>query len=354
MQIILQGMMVLLWLIFVPMLLGTAIEVWCQKEIQYRSAYLLGTFFMWAVFQLIAVLAIALQKTLTTVTYIWIFIIGLALIVSVVYLKTVYLKRKEVFLFRRPNIHLLNYQTKIVYILIVLVIGIEIVLYIFGVHKDLDDTRFVANSVVAWNRDRILLTNPQTGANWDGIYGEAQKDAVSPWTIYIALLARLMQIHPTIIAHTVLPVFLLVMSYFAYSLLVGACVKKEPFVQALFLLILCIAILFGRFSVYASATFMLTRIWQGKSCVVAVLLPYLLCWLIRLYDDVQNKRRYVVLALIHTAGCLLSGMGIILCALLSGAQIVSYGIQKRDWKVWLYGLFACIPNLFFALLFLKG
>ena len=355
MQIILQGMMVLLWLIFVPMLLGTAIEVWCQKEIQYRSAYLLGTFFMWAVFQLIAVLAIEKKVTLTYVMYGWIGIIFIGIVADLFYLskhlgiiRTSFKQLKTIIsTVKEQKIFLL-------YVFVVLIVGMELIIYFFGMHIDQDDSRFVTNSVIAWNRDTMLLANPQTGAIWDRPYGEAVKDAVAPWSIFIAMLSRLLFIHPTIVTHTVLPGFLLVMCYFAYSLLIGEMLRERKRDIIICMLLFCVFLLFGRLSIYTGATFILTRIWQGKAVVVAVMLPYILFWLMKLYDDCLNLKRYVVLMLIHIAGCLLSGMGITLCAILSGAQIGSYGLQKKKWQIWIYGGIACIPNLIYALLYMRG
>lgn len=352
---LIQGFLLFIWMLSVPILIGTGLVRWAYKKTNCMFGYLFGFMYMLAIFEIIAVPAIKLQIKLTTVMVLWLAIVVVSVIVSIIYFLNLHSDKQLVFRFQLKDYLKATCKKEIIiWSAVAFLIGIELVIYIFGMHSDLDDTRFVANSVVTWNRDSMLLVNPQTGMSYDRLYGEATKDAVAPWSMYVAMLARLVQIHPTILSHTVLPIFLLCMSYISYYFLIQVFVGKNKVFHALGMLFLCLFVLFGKCSAFSAATFMLTRIWQGKAIVASVTIPLLLVHLVAILDDYINRCLYVLLTILLLGSCVFSGMGLILGLLLTLSQIFIYGIQKRSLSIWSYGVLSCIPNFVLAILYLKG
>jgi len=55
----------------------------------------------------------------------------------------------------------------------------------------------------------------------------------------------------------------------------------------------------------------------------------------------------------NCAACLLSGMGLVFSALMTGCFVFGYALQKRSLKSLLLGVAACIPNLVLGILYLR-
>jgi hypothetical protein len=197
----------------------------------------------------------------------------------------------------------------------------------------------------------MLLNNPATG-EYEGTWqGELSKDVTSPWSFYIALISKLIHIYPTIFAHTILPVFLLLMAYgvfwlFGKSLFCGDLEKS-----CVFLFLIALLHTYFNSSVYTSATFMLTRVWQGKAVVAGIAIPMQLYLLYLLHQYEHKFGRYVLIMLCNTASCLLSGVGIILMAVITIIYGLYYALIDKKWLGILFILLTCIPNVIFALLY---
>jgi hypothetical protein len=169
--------------------------------------------------------------------------------------------------------------------------------------------------------------------------------------MYIAMLAKLSQIHPAIIAHTILPVFLLAMAYGAYWLIAEVLFPKKRENQYLFVILISIFNLFGCTSAYTSATFFLTRIWQGKSIVAGVVIPFLIAVMLMIREQKKGEHWILLIFLLNCGACLLSGMGIIFSALMVGCYLFVYAIEEKSLCILLSGVIVCVPNIIYGLLY---
>ena len=68
-------------------------------------------------------------------------------------------------------------------IIALLVIAGQMCVYIFGMHLDEDDARWIAEANDALVKNRMLLNNPATGEYIGRFVGEMIKDVFSPWSI---------------------------------------------------------------------------------------------------------------------------------------------------------------------------
>ena len=195
-----------------------------------------------------------------------------------------------------------------------LVIAYQMCVYIFKMHLDEDDARWIAEANDALVKNRMLLHNPATGEYIGRFVGEMVKDVFSPWAMYLAWLSRMTGVKAVVIAHTVYPPILLGLSYSAYYD-IGCQLFKGKDERGIFLLMVSVLNLFMAGNVYTQSVFTLTRIWQGKAVVAAVMIPAIFSIILQVqYED--HIRNWILMIVAGTSCCLFSGMGIAISFLL--------------------------------------
>lgn len=345
---------VLLWLVIFPMIIGYGIQKWAEKNANGPYALLYGTMFGWFVFEVLSVPAIRLQAAFHYVVFMWCFI-QIIMVIGVCYCNRDCLKQfclggqiRKGFLKQRTVIEI------VLILLTCLIIIAQMGMYVFGMSRDDDDARYVANAVAAVANDTMLLTNPYTGETLDAPVGELLKDSVSPWMMYVAAISKISKIHPAIMTHTVLPPILLLLTYIAYLVLANSLFEKDAHKKKiLFLFFVSFFVMFASVSIYSATTFSLTRIWQGKSIVAAVIVPLIYGFVPRFLEQQTAYKQYAVLLMINGASCLLSGVGIVLSGLMVGGLLFTYAIQTRKIAVLVLGMICCVPNLITGLLYMS-
>lgn len=351
MQYILQSIQVIIWLIIVPVVLGIGAYRICQEKWRISRCYLIGTTFMWAIFEILAVPAIKLKMEFHVLVQVWCTIMVGAFLMACSY---IWKNKDKIGQYRYHVLDLMKNKQK-TEICLWSVFGVLVVItcciYVAGAHYDSDDSRFVANAVATCNSDTMLLINPQNGNVLPMTAGELLKDVTSPWMIYIALLSKITLVHPAIIAHTIIPVFLLSMGYMACYLLAGCFVKESKW-QVAFLVSIVLFRIFSAFSSYAGSTFLLTRVWQGKAIVAGIMMPMLIFELIRLSEQF-SLGQVILITLINCATALMSGYGIVFAVVITGCFTFVYTIENKKLTYLISGMTACIPNLIFCILYLR-
>lgn len=314
----------------------------------FSFTYLSGQFVMWAAFEVIGVVAIYFRASFTLLFWIY-----TAMVVLLLGFGVRGWRKMGFSGFKKP-------EFSIFMILALLVIAYECTIYIFGMHLDEDDARWIAEANDALVKDRMLLHNPATGEYIGRFVGEMVKDVFSPWAFYLAWMSRLTGVKAVVLAHTAYPPVLLCLSYLVYFEM-GKCLFKKNPERWIFVLMVSVINLFMAGNVYTQSVFTLTRIWQGKAVVAAVMIPAVLMAILRIQNE-DTVGNWLFLAVIGTACCLFSGMGIAI-GLLSVFVYGGYVIIRAlilGWKnglkripLWLLCL---VPEIVYGLgyLTLKG
>ncbi|MCC6094094.1 MAG: DUF6077 domain-containing protein [Eubacterium sp.] len=307
-----------------------------------------GNLLMWAAFEAVAVPLIFLRADFRMVILLW--AIVLCAFVAVYALVR---RRLPIAVVRGrdlKNAGILHDRIAVLLLVLFLaVVAVQCVVYFWGMHLDEDDSRFVAHSVYTWKTNQMLTENPATGElnlnNWNGDY---LKDVFSPWMIYIALIARVIGIHPAITAHTILPVVLLVLSYIVWYLAGSELFENDKRKTFLFCFLIGILQLFFAGSTRTQSEFTLLRIWQGKAVVAGIGIPMILYGFLYLYRKQEDERFFWMLLVTDWTCCLLSGMGIILATAMIGMYSLWYVIAFRKWKmIWKVPL-VLLPSIFYG------
>lgn len=296
---LLNGLACLL-LFCMPFLVGS---VFRNKSLPIT--YLAGQIVMWAVFQMIAVPMIHLRTSFSLLFWIYTgVIVGIAAAGLLLRIRTK-IDKPEISVFLIIAIAIILYQCSV---------------YIFGMHIDEDDARWIAEANDALVKDKMLLFNPATGEYIGRFVGEMIKDVYSPWSMYLAWMSRITGTRAVVLAHTVYAPVLLILCYLAYYEM-GRQLFKGKSERGIFLLMVSIINMFFAGNVYTQSVFTLTRIWQGKAVVAAVIIPAVLTMILRIQNE-DHILDWFMLAATGCAACLFSGMGIAISLL----TISVYGV----------------------------
>lgn len=242
-------------------------------------------------------------------------------------------------------------------VLCILCILFQLVLVVFYRHTDDDDAWYLGLAVSAYETGEMFTYSPYTG-NVMELSGGGDY-VLSPLPMLWAALGKLFHIHPTILAHSIVPVFMLLWAYYIYWLLgkrlFGG--ENESAGTYGFWLFMNVLNLFGFYSTRTSGTFLLFRSWQGKAVFCAILIPCLFYYFLGLLQSGRQKGNGVVINekqellgiyLTMGAGCLASFSATALMPLLLFAMALTYAIAKRSVKIPLKMCGAAIPNVILA------
>lgn len=240
-------------------------------------------------------------------------------------------------------------------VLCILCILFQLVLVVFYRHTDDDDAWYLGLAVSAYETGEMFAYSPYTGNPME--LSDGGDYVLSPLPILWAALGKLFHIHPTVLAHTIVPVFMLLWAYYVYWLLgkrlFGG--ENESAGAYAFWLFMNVLNLFGFYSTRTSGTFLLFRSWQGKAVFCAILVPCLFYYFLGLLQGngmkgVRENQSVELLGIYLTmgAGCLASFSAASLMPLLLFAMALTYAIAKRSVKVPLKMCGAVIPNVILA------
>lgn len=220
-------------------------------------------------------------------------------------------------------------------------------------HVDDDDAWYVAAAEVAVKTDTIMEYSPYDSAkSFEELGGVPDRYVLSPFPAYMAVMAKLTGIKPVIYAHTFYSIIMIPIGYMVCYLYAGLLFKKNLYAcKAVFMTIAFVVTQFSGYSVYTQGVFFLTRLWQGKATLAAVFLPFLLFW--HFQPDTRRDKGYTLMLLSIMLGCcLLSQMGIMLGAILTGLAAVTNYIFDKNIRRLIEALLVCIPNAALSLIYL--
>ena len=356
-----------------PFIVG---QVFRSRSISFT--YLCGQIILWAAFQIIAVPMVYYRADFSTLFWAY---TGIVIVLTGFGIYTLMKGHHKV---RKRRARAWWKRLSPFLIIAFLVIGYQMFIYIFGMHLDEDDARWIAEANDALIKNRMLLHNPATGEYIGRFVGEMIKDVFSPWSMYLAWLSRMTTIKAVVIAHTVYPPVLLGLSYSAYYE-IGSQLFKEKQERGILLLMVSVINLFMAGNAYTQSVFTLTRIWQGKAVVAAVMIPSILSIILRIqapdngmlskYKQIKQRSRktavvqsgefknrntvslkdWLLLFVTGMACCLFSGMGIaigLIMIAIYGAYVVVKGLivsPKSSWKQIPLWLLSLAPSIIFSI-----
>lgn len=344
-------------LIFVPFLVGIVCgSIIHTNDFRFFSIILYGYLLMFSLFWLTAVPIILISSYMFQAV-VWIYGSELLILSIVGCILTIHnnLMRKKIkqevfnikgFIDENDKISLFCWFVFLV------ILAYQIYKSILHASFDGDDAYYVALSNIANQQNNMYGIIPYNGAAT-----ELQiQHAIAPLPIFIAFIARVSGIHSTIIAHLVIPIVLIPLTYYAYFLVGEKLFYKDRKGIPVFLIFISLLQIYGDLSIFTKEKFFLTRTWQGKSVYANLILTLLLFLVLSLSEYQKNKAekkefqeandRYSIwplLCLTNTAACLMTSMSAVISTVFLGVSGILISIRYRNinclWKI----LLCCIP-----------
>lgn len=219
-------------------------------------------------------------------------------------------------------------------------------------YGDGDDAYYVAISTIAEDSGEMYRKLPYTGGSMDVDI----RHGLAPFPIWIAFLAMISGIKSVTIAHIVMPLMLIPMTYGIFYFIGKRLFEGKRGQLPFFMIFTELLVLFGDYSFYTAERFMIARSRQGKAALGSIILPMLLFVLLLFLNYLQNKQKiawqfWVLLCSVMLAGCLCSTMGAFLLCLMVAVTGLCATVSYGRWKLLFPLAFCCIPCISYMLLY---
>ena len=241
----------------------------------------------------------------------------------------------------------------LLWLMVLILIGFQMVMAFTLTSFDGDDAYYVVQSVLADETDTLYRIRPYTGLST----GMDLRHSLAVFPIWVAYIARMSGVHATIVAHSVLPLVLIPITYWIYLEIGKKLLKKDKQKLPVFMIFICILQIFGNVSIYTNATFFLTRTWQGKSLLANVVLPAIIWLVLWIFDSDGYDKEYriglwILLVLTNFVAAMSSTASVFLAAMLIGVTGLVLGIREKNIQIPLRLMISCIPLVVYGVIYL--
>ncbi len=339
---VLTLVLLVIFMVPLPLLIGF---YWSRKDSSspgssLLSAFFYGTFFEFALFEILAVPMTFLKCSLFQLSIIWLILSMIFAVFSFYKGILPTLRAKKMSAEDRISEEAGSRSSfSLLLPIVLLCIFLQFFYVTFNQHIDEDDAYYVATATTAVETNTLIEYDPYTGDAYTFI---PARYVLAAWPLYLAVLSTLSGgIHPTLIAHMVMPGFILLFTYTIYALIAQDLFPEECKKQHLFLLLVILVLSFSGFSVYSSGTFLFVRAWQGKALVAALSQPAIFYLCHRAMKENGEAVLWFCLFCVVTASCMFSSMGVVLAVIPVGVYTLIYAIPRKQWNYFLRSALTC-------------
>ena len=212
------------------------------------------------------------------------------------------------------------------------------------------DAYYGVQGVIAQQMDSLYRFDAYTGSS-------APLDvrhALALIPIWEAFIGRMSGMHATVIAHSVIPLVFLPLTYLLYFRIGKSLLSDKKEMLPMFMIVLALIQMFGNVSIFTNETFLLTRTWQGKSVAGNLVLPAVVWLFLCLFDkkEKQENAYWILLACVNLAAGVSSSLAVMLSALLVAGFAVLFAIKERRVCILVKAGLTCIPSALYVLVYL--
>ena len=339
-----------LMLLVMPLGIGAGVSAFIEK---YKKnivfCWIAGFLTEWGFFQVIAVPAIIKGMSFGRFTVIYVTGMALfALLGSGLWI----MKQKKA-----PGLSVVSGEAmsrteKILWVIAGLGILFQLIMNFVLAFEDGDDAFYVTNSNLAVTYDSMYRLLPYT-------FGTTVLDyrhCLAPFPIWIACLAKVSGMHPTIVSHSVIPLVMISLTYGIYGLIGCRLLEGKKKYRPLFLIFAELVVLWGNYSVYTAETFLISRSRQGKALLCSLVVPAIFLLVHMIGEKLLAGKRvekavwFLVIMAVLTAG-LGSTMGNFIVGLQLGVFGICLFFTTRKWKNLIPVVISLIPAVVLMLMY---
>lgn len=267
-----------------------------------------------------------------------------------------------------------TWEGRILLVLFLLLVGFQLYMAFTRASFDGDDAYYVVQALTAQQTDTLYRIDPNRGVS---VPLDA-RHALALFPIWEAFVGTMCGIHATIMAHSVVPLLLIPLTYLIYYEIGRELFCNKKRLLPMFLALMALWQMFGNVSIYTTETFFLTRTWQGKSFAGNFIIPAVFWIFLCLFreedhrnqqkreldaeDAVKGKSRkirsrnssslWMMLTLLNLAAGASSSLAVLLsCALTMGLGVLLM-IRSRRFRNLIYAGLSCILGGAYVLLYM--
>ncbi len=350
-MIVLQVLWLGIWLLLIPLWTGTLFAGVDNRIKKLPLLWISGQMLLWAGFQIICVPLVLAERSVTEVTMLYIAYVVVVLLWATV----LYFHRRS-----RKGIHVVkekrtagNKRECIAWLGFWVLLLFQLIQAVVMTYGDGDDAFYIGEATHAVDSDTMYRRIPYTGMSTllEVRYG------LAPFPIWISFLSKISGVRTVSVAHVILPLVLISMTYGIYYLMGCKLFAKKRECIPMFLIFTELLVLFGDYSFYTVENFMIARSRQGKAALGNIMIPMLLLLLLLLLEKLQEAQKislgyWVLLMAVLIASCLCSTLGSLLVCMLVGLVGVCAAISYRKWTVLIPMATCCVPCVLYAALYL--
>lgn len=224
-----------------------------------------------------------------------------------------------------------TWEGRILFALFLLLVGFQLYMVFTRASFDGDDAYYVVQALTAQQTDTLYRIDPNRGVS---VPLDA-RHALALFPIWEAFIGTMCGIHATIVAHSVVPLLLIPLTYLIYFQIGGQLFAGKKRLIPMFMFLIALWQMFGNVSIYTTETFFLTRTWQGKSFAGNFIIPAVFWIYLCLFRETdagngnagrikpEAERLWILLALLNlTAGASSSLAVLLSCALTMGLGVL--------------------------------
>lgn len=337
--VVLQSILISVVMFISSFLAGNLLmEILKKETFSIVRSIVYGFVVTYAMFSIVGMPFILKQMKFSCFFYLFLFLWLILIVVSFVVLITrKSLLKYSFFTERKINVFFI--------IAVVLILG-QAFLSSYLYHTDLDDGYFVTASLSAIEKDEINLDGNYIYLG-DYSINDSVRPEFSSWEIFIAFIAKLSNVHPAILDHSILPFVFIPLCYLSLYILASALFKDKNKAY-IFLIVYALLNIFSGYSSYTAGAFLILRIWQGKAMMVNFAFPLLLSSCVEIYFNRDDKSTWINNLLICFSGAMMTVVGVYLMPIyyfVIGMPLIIKKLFDKDKKV-----FLLIRNAFLTLI----
>ena len=298
-MIFLKILLVVLLLLVVPSIIGSLPKKFIKGKYNLFFSLIVGYIIEFALLEIIAIPMILLKLNFSILVYTIgtciLILLVLAIILNLSNIKNI--KNKENRKKFEPT-----------YIIAIILVIVQVVISILYTHIDTDDSFYIGTATTTIEENSMYTVSAYTGETYEKL---PSRYVLAPFSLYTAIIAFVIDLNPTIVAHSILSPIFICLSYGVYMLIASKLFNDNKKDVGVFIILLSIINIFGNFSVYTSFSFLLFRIWQGKAILCNIMLPMIL-FLVWNYIEDRCFMNWLLIFLTMIATCFVTEMGIAL------------------------------------------
>lgn len=272
-------------------------------------------------------------------------------------------------------------EGKIMLLLFLGIVGFQLYMAFTRASFDGDDAYYGVQAVIAQQMDTLYRINPYTGRSSP----LDVRHALALFSIWEAYVGSMSGVHATIVAHSVVPLVLIPLTYILYYQIGAILFQKKKELLPMFMVLMGLWQMFGAVSIYTPETFFLTRTWQGKSFAGNFVIPAVLWLFLDLFGQKDEntevrllkegwkilesgksiagyreemreesdgqKGLWLLLALLNLAGGASSSLAILLSCLMTIGFGFLFAVKEKKFSVLFKAGLTCIPGAVYVALY---